>query len=134
MWACLIKGFNTLVTAGVLNLPDKQVDPYCWLRSGFESPWRQLDFKPLSGSYQLRTLHCRVTLICASLGGGGGLIINYHFHFPFPLSLSFYHFFFMVIPWILFDYWQWWSIDLVSHFDTFMFDVCFCDLELISLG
>ena len=75
-WACLVEGLNTLVTAGVLNLPDKRVDPDCWLRSGFESPRRQLGFKPLSGSYQLRTLHCRATLICASFGG---LIIYYHF-------------------------------------------------------
>ena len=75
-WACLVEGFNTLATAGVLNLPDKQVDPGCWLRSGFESPGRQLGFKPLSGSFQLRTLHCRATLICASFGG---LIIYYHF-------------------------------------------------------
>ena len=44
MWACLVEGFNTLATAGVLNLPDKRVDPGCWLRSGFESPWRQLGF------------------------------------------------------------------------------------------
>ena len=42
MWACLVEGFNTLATAGVLNLPDKRVDPGCWLRSGFESPRRQL--------------------------------------------------------------------------------------------
>ena len=35
-------------------------------------------FKPLSGSFQLRTLHCRATLICASFGG---LIIYYHFLF-----------------------------------------------------
>ena len=44
-WACLVEGFNTLATlatAGVLNLPDKRVDPGCWLRSGFESPQRQL--------------------------------------------------------------------------------------------
>ena len=41
-WACLVEGFNTLVTAGVLNLPNKRVDPDCWLRSGFESPQRQL--------------------------------------------------------------------------------------------
>ena len=38
MWACLVEGFNALVTAGGLNLPDKRVDPNCWLRSGFESP------------------------------------------------------------------------------------------------
>ena len=43
-WACLVEGFSTLVSAGVLNLPDKPVDPDCWLRSGFESPWRQLGF------------------------------------------------------------------------------------------
>ena len=68
-WACLVKGFNTLVTAGGLNLPDKRADPNCWLRSGFESPRRQLGFKPLPGSHQLRTLHCWVMLACASLGG-----------------------------------------------------------------
>ena len=61
---------------------DKRVDPDCWLRSGFESPRRQLGFKPLSGSNQLRTLHCRATLICASFGG---LIIYYHFPFFFFL-------------------------------------------------
>ena len=41
-WACLVEGFDTLASAGVLNLPDKQVDPGCWLRSGFEFPRRQL--------------------------------------------------------------------------------------------
>ena len=59
-----------------LNLPDIRVDPDCWLRSGFESPRRQLGFKPLSGSHPLRTLHCRATLICASFEW---LIIYYHF-------------------------------------------------------
>ena len=44
MWACLVEGFKTLATAGVLNLPDKRVDPGCWLRSGFESPRKQLGF------------------------------------------------------------------------------------------
>ena len=44
LWACLVEGFNTLATAGVLNLPDKRVDPGCWLRSGFDSPRRQLGF------------------------------------------------------------------------------------------
>ena len=43
-WACLVERFNTLATAGVLNLPDKRVDPGCWLRSGLESPRRQLGF------------------------------------------------------------------------------------------
>ena len=76
LWACLVEGFNTLVLNGGLNLPDKQVDPDCWLRSGFESPWRQLGFKPLSGFLQLRTLHCQATLICASFGG---LMIYYQF-------------------------------------------------------
>ena len=38
-WACLVEGFNTLVTTGGLNLPDILVDPDCWLRSGFESTW-----------------------------------------------------------------------------------------------
>ena len=47
----------------------KQFDPDCWLRSGFESLRRQLGFKPLSGSRQLRTLNCRATLKCASFGG-----------------------------------------------------------------
>ena len=42
-------------------------------------------FKPLSGSFQLRTLHCRATLICASFGG---LIIYYHF--PFFYLVLFY--------------------------------------------
>ena len=64
-----VEGFNTLVSAGGFNLPDKRVDPDCWLRSGFESPQKQLGFKPLSGSHQLWTLHCRATLICASFGG-----------------------------------------------------------------
>ena len=41
-WACLVEGFNTLATAGVLNLPDKRVNSGCWLRSGFESQRRQL--------------------------------------------------------------------------------------------
>ena len=80
--ACLVEGFNTLVTTGRLNLPDKRVDPDCWLRSWFESPRRQLGFKPLSGSHQLRTIHCQATLICASFGG---LIIYYHFPF-FPTA------------------------------------------------
>ena len=71
----MVEGFNTLASARVLNLPDKRVDPDCWLMSGFESPRRQFGFKPLSGSHQLRTLHCRATLICASFGG---LIIYYH--------------------------------------------------------
>ena len=44
-------------------------------------------FKPLSGSFQLRTLHCRATLICASFGG---LIIYYHFLY-FPIKRS-WHF------------------------------------------
>ena len=48
MWACLVEGFNALVSGGGLNLPDKRVDPDCWLRSGFESLQRQLGFKPLS--------------------------------------------------------------------------------------
>ena len=85
-WACLVKGFNPLVLAGGLNLPDKRVDPECWLRSGLESPRRQLGFKPLSGSYQLRTLHCRATLICASFGG---LIIYYHFPYFSNYGLNF---------------------------------------------
>ena len=50
-WARLVEGFYTLVMSGVLNLPDKRVDPDCWLRSGFESPRKQLGFMPLSGSY-----------------------------------------------------------------------------------
>ena len=74
MWACLVEGFNTLAPARVLNLPDKRVDPDCWLRSGFESPRRQLDFKPLSGSHQLRTLRCRATLLCASFGGANNIL------------------------------------------------------------
>ena len=77
-WACLVEGFNTLVTAEVLNLPNKRVDPDCWLRSGFESSRRQLGFKPLSGSHQLRTLQCRATLIF------GGLMSNDILPFPFP--------------------------------------------------
>ena len=74
------EGFNTMVTAGVLNLPDKRVNPDCWLRSGFESPRRQLGLKPLSGSYQLRTLHCRATLICASFGGANNILPFFIFH------------------------------------------------------
>ena len=66
MWACLVEGFNTLVTTGGLNCLDKRVAPDCWLRSGFKSQWRQLVFKPLSRSHQLRTLHCRATQIWAS--------------------------------------------------------------------
>ena len=53
VWACLVEKFNTLVSAVGLNLPDKRVDPESWPRSGFESP-----LKPISGSYQLQTLHC----------------------------------------------------------------------------
>ena len=75
-WACLVKGFNTLATAGVLNLPDKRVDPGL----GSNPHGGNLVFKPLSGSFQLRTLHCRATLICASFGG---LIIYYHFPFSY---------------------------------------------------
>ena len=30
------------LTADWLNLEDKRVDPGCWLKSGFESPRRQL--------------------------------------------------------------------------------------------
>ena len=67
MWASLVEGFNTPVSAGGLNLPDKRVDPGCWLRSGFESPLKQLCIKPLSGSYQLWTLHWG-DIICALLG------------------------------------------------------------------
>ena len=81
MWACLVEGFNTLVLAVGLNLLDKRIDPDCWLRSGFESPRRQLGFKLLSGSHQLKKLHCQATLLCASLGGGL-IIYNYFFHFP----------------------------------------------------
>ena len=66
-WACLVEGFNTTVSAGVLNLPDKRVNPGCWLRSGFESPRRQPCFKPFSGSYQLWTLHWS-DILCALLG------------------------------------------------------------------
>ena len=66
-WACLVEGFNTSVSAGVLNLLYKRVDPGCWLRSGFESPRRQPCCKPLSGSYQLWTLHWS-DITCALLG------------------------------------------------------------------
>ena len=83
--ACLAKGFNASGSVFGLNLPDKRVDPDCWLRSGFESPWRQLGFKPPSGSNQLRTLHCRATLIC-------GELIMYN-HFPILSSnLKCWHF------------------------------------------
>ena len=47
-WACLAMGFNILVSAVGLNLPDKRVDSDCWLRPGFQSPLRQLGYKPLS--------------------------------------------------------------------------------------
>ena len=36
------EGFNALVSASGLDLPDKRVDPDSWLRSGFEFPQRQL--------------------------------------------------------------------------------------------
>ena len=52
-WACLVYEFNSLVSAGVLNLPDKRVDPDCWLRSGFESPretWFSASFWILSAA------------------------------------------------------------------------------------
>ena len=43
--ACfVVEGFNTLVSTVGLNLPDKRVDPGCWLRSGYESPRSQLGF------------------------------------------------------------------------------------------
>ena len=54
LWACLVEQFNTLVTAGVLNLPEKRVDPDCWLRSGFEYPRMQLSSKPQSGTVERR--------------------------------------------------------------------------------
>ena len=68
-WACLAEGFKTLVSAVGLNLPDKRVDPDYWLRSGFESPRRQLGFRPLSRSHQLLTLHCRAMLVWTLFGG-----------------------------------------------------------------
>ena len=37
-----LRGFNTPASAGGLNLPDKRVNPGCWLRSVFESPQGQL--------------------------------------------------------------------------------------------
>ena len=46
-----------------------------------------LVFKPLSGSFQLQTLHCGATLICAS---SGELIIYYHFSFFFFFGSSEY--------------------------------------------
>ena len=58
----LVEGFSALVSAGGLNLPDKRVDPDCWLRSGFESPRRQLGFRLFYGSHQLRTLRCQAAL------------------------------------------------------------------------
>ena len=67
MWACLVEGFNTPVLTGGLNLPDKLVDPGCWLRSDFESPRMRPCFKPLSGSYELWTLHLS-DIISALLG------------------------------------------------------------------
>ena len=82
----MVEGFNTHVTADVLNLPDKRVNPDSWLRSGFESPRRQLGFKPLSGSHQLRTLHCRATLIIMCLIWGANNILR--FPFPFPSQES----------------------------------------------
>ena len=33
-WACLAEGLNASVLANGFNLPDKQVDQGCWLRSG----------------------------------------------------------------------------------------------------
>ena len=47
--------FNAIVLAVGINLPDKRVDQDCWRMSGFESLRRQLGFKPLSESHQLRT-------------------------------------------------------------------------------
>ena len=49
---------------------------------------RQLGFKPLSGSYQLRTLHCRATQMCASFWGANNIYYVILFPFPFPTSQS----------------------------------------------
>ena len=84
LWACLVEGFNTPVSAGGLNIPNKRVDQDCWLRSGFESP---PCFKPLSGSYQLWTLH-RSNIICALLGLRANKTIKSIFQFFFSIFLS----------------------------------------------
>ena len=42
LWACLAKRLHAPAFAGGLNLPDKQIDWGCWLRSGFKSRRGQL--------------------------------------------------------------------------------------------
>ena len=85
-WACLAEGFNATVSNDESNLPDKRVDPGCWLRYGFESHGGNLFlFKPLSGSYHLRMLPCRATLICASFRG----LLTYCHHQRLPSSSNY---------------------------------------------
>ena len=75
-WACLVEGFNTLVSINGLNLRTNELIQAAGRGLGSNPHGGNLVFKPLSGSYQLRTLHCRATLICASFGE---LMICYHF-------------------------------------------------------
>ena len=42
VWPWLTEGINATVSVDGLNFPDKRVHPGYWLRSGFESPRRQL--------------------------------------------------------------------------------------------
>ena len=86
----MLEWLNALFSAGGLKLPDKRVDPDCWLKTGFESPRRQLGFKPLSRSYQLQTLHYRVTLIWASFGRGANNIQPFSMVFFFIFSSFFF--------------------------------------------
>ena len=39
---CVVEWFKASATAGGLYHPDKRPNQDCWLRSGFESPRRQL--------------------------------------------------------------------------------------------
>ena len=57
------RGVTTVSTDG-LNLQDKRINPGCWLRSWFESPWRQLILFFLD---PISWIHCQVMLIWASL-------------------------------------------------------------------
>ena len=72
------------LSVGGLNLPDKRVDPDCWLRSGFESPRVQLVVSlfqdPISyGSFTGATLY----VLCLDRG----LIKLYPFSIFFPLHI-----------------------------------------------
>ena len=67
MWACLVEGFNTLATAGALNLPDKRVNSRLLAEVWVRIPTEATCCKPLLGSYQLWTLHWS-DIVCALLG------------------------------------------------------------------